>query len=223
MRVPRATALNGTSQRYWPLSPLGDLRRLPVTIKILLEGVIRAVATGGASERDADALAGYPAPAPPGTAVPFRPTRILLQDFTGVPAAVDLAAMRAAMLRAGKDPGRIEPLIPVDLVIDHSVQADFFGAKDVYERNLEREYERNRERYALLRWAQQAFKTFRVVPPGAGICHQVNLERLSTVVQLRKRPEQPSLVVPCRLGPGDLGLCDQHLVRISEASPPRIS
>ncbi len=162
-----------------------------MTVKILLEGVIRAVATGGASERDADALAGYPAPAPPGTAVPFRPTRILLQDFTGVPAAVDLAAMRAAMLRAGKDPGRIEPLIPVDLVIDHSVQADFFGAKDVYERNLEREYERNRERYALLRWAQQAFKTFRVVPPGAGICHQVNLERLSTVVQLRDGVAMP--------------------------------
>src|SRR5207249_2842326 len=100
-------------------------------------------------------------------------------------AAVDLAAMRSAMQRAGKDPARIEPLIPVDLIIDHSVQADFFGAKEVYEKNLEREYERNRERYSLLRWAGQAFKTFRVVPPGAGICHQVNLERLSRVVQIR--------------------------------------
>ncbi|MGH2491724.1 MAG: aconitate hydratase AcnA, partial [Candidatus Limnocylindria bacterium] len=148
-----------------------------------LEGVLRAAASGDASERDVSALANYPTPAD--ATVPFRPSRILLQDFTGVPAAVDLAAMRAAMHRAGKDPARIEPLIPVDLVIDHSVQADFYGAKDVYQRNLTREYERNRERYALLRWAQQAFKTFRVVPPGAGICHQVNLERLARVVQIR--------------------------------------
>ena len=99
--------------------------------------------------------------------------------------------MRAAMQRAGKDPAKIEPLIPVDLIIDHSVQADFFGAKDVYERNLEREYERNRERYALLRWAGQAFKTFRVVPPGAGICHQVNLERLAQVVVVRDGVAMP--------------------------------
>jgi aconitate hydratase len=140
---------------------------------------------GGASDRDIQALAKYPAAAPDGASVPFRPARILLQDYTGVPAAVDLAAMRSAMQRAGKDPSRIEPLIPVDLIIDHSVQADFFGAKEVYEQNLEREYERNRERYSLLRWAGQAFKTFRVVPPGAGICHQVNLERLSQVVQQR--------------------------------------
>jgi aconitate hydratase len=169
--------------RYVPLAQLGDLSRLPMTVKILLEGVMRA---GVDAERDvATALAKYPAPPPPNASVPFRPARILLQDYTGVPAAVDLAAMRAAVQRAGRDPARIEPLIPVDLIIDHSVQADFFGAKDVYERNLEREYERNRERYALLRWAGQAFKTFRVVPPGAGICHQVNLERLSRVVQVR--------------------------------------
>src|SRR5687767_7367576 len=156
-----------------------------MTVKVLLEGVVRAAAHGGATERDIAALSRYPAAPPTGTSVPFRPARILLQDFTGVPAAVDLAAMRAAMQRAGKDPARIEPLVPVDLVIDHSVQADFFGASDVYERNLVREYERNRERYALLRWAGQAFKTFRVVPPGAGICHQVNLEHLARVVQVR--------------------------------------
>ncbi|HKY50367.1 MAG TPA: aconitate hydratase AcnA [Candidatus Limnocylindria bacterium] len=172
-----------TELRYYPLSQLGDVSRLPMTVKILLEGVLRAAAGGAASEEDVRALAKYPTPAD--ATVPFRPSRILLQDFTGVPAAVDLAAMRAAMHRAGKDPARIEPLIPVDLVIDHSVQADFYGAKDVYQRNLAREYERNRERYALLRWAQQAFKTFRVVPPGAGICHQVNLERLARVVQVR--------------------------------------
>ncbi len=177
--------LEGTKLAYYPLADLGDIGALPMTVKILLEGLVRAAATGGATAEQIEALARYPAAPPPGATVPFRPARILLQDYTGVPAAVDLAAMRSAMKRAGKDASRIEPLIPVDLIIDHSVQADFFGSKDVYERNLEREYERNRERYALLRWAGQAFKTFRVVPPGAGICHQVNLERLSRVVQVR--------------------------------------
>ncbi len=183
----RSEGLAGTPHRYYPLSQLGDTAKLPMTVKILLEQMVRAAA----SDRDIGALARYPAAPPEGTSVPFRPTRILLQDYTGVPAAVDLAAMRAAMQRAGKDPARIEPLIPVDLIIDHSVQADFFGAKGVYERNLEREYERNRERYSVLRWAGQAFKTFRVVPPGAGICHQVNLERLSRVVQVRDGVAMP--------------------------------
>ena len=180
--------LPGSAARYVPLAQLGDLSRLPMTVKILLEQVLRAE---GTEAKAVAALARYPARPAEQTAVPFRPTRILLQDYTGVPAAVDLAAMRSAMQRAGKDPARIEPLIPVDLVIDHSVQADFFGGTDVYERNLEREYERNRERYSLLRWAGQAFKGFRVVPPGAGICHQVNLERLSRVVQLRDGVAMP--------------------------------
>jgi len=181
MTTYRSAPLAGTALKHYPLSQVGDTSKLPMTVKILLEGMIRA----GTSERDVQALAKYPAAAPDGATVPFRPARILLQDYTGVPAAVDLAAMRSAMQRAGKDPSRIEPLIPVDLIIDHSVQADFFGTKEVYEQNLVREYERNRERYSLLRWAGQAFKTFRVVPPGAGICHQVNLERLSQVVQQR--------------------------------------
>src|SRR5436190_11454647 len=181
--VPSAQPLSGTAHRFVRVD---DGRALPVTVKILLEGVRRV---GGDSEQKAaEALARYPRDT---STVPFRPSRILLQDYTGVPAAVDLAAMRAAMARAGKDPSKIEPLIPVDLIIDHSVQADFFGAKDVYERNLEREYERNRERYALLRWAGQAFKTFRVVPPGAGICHQVNLERLAQVVVVRDGVAMP--------------------------------
>src|SRR5436189_170869 len=181
--IPSAQPLNGTAHRFVRVD---DGRALPVTVKILLEGVRRV---GGDSEQKAaQALARYPRD---DAAIPFRPSRILLQDYTGVPAAVDLAAMRAAMQRAGKDPAKIEPLIPVDLIIDHSVQADFFGAKDVYERNLEREYERNRERYALLRWAGQAFKTFRVVPPGAGICHQVNLERLAQVVVVRDGVAMP--------------------------------
>jgi aconitate hydratase A / 2-methylisocitrate dehydratase len=181
--IPSPQPLNGTSHRFVRVD---DGRALPVTVKILLEGVRRV---GGDSEQKAaEALARYPRD---NATVPFRPSRILLQDYTGVPAAVDLAAMRAAMQRSGKDPSKIEPLIPVDLIIDHSVQADFFGAKDVYERNLEREYERNRERYALLRWAGQAFKTFRVVPPGAGICHQVNLERLAQVVVVRDGVAMP--------------------------------
>jgi aconitate hydratase len=187
----KSAALPDTQLRYFPLSQAGDVSRQPTTVKVLLEGILRAAARGAAPERDAIALAKYPAPPPADASVPFRPSRILLQDYTGVPAAVDLAAMRAAMQRAGKDPAKIEPLIPVDLIIDHSVQADFFGAKDVYERNLEREYERNRERYALLRWAGQAFKTFRVVPPGAGICHQVNLERLAEVVVVRDGVAMP--------------------------------
>src|SRR5216110_297504 len=181
--IPSAQPLNGTAHRFVRVD---DSRALPVTVKILLEGTRRV--DGEPERKAAEALARYPRG---DSSVPFRPTRILLQDYTGVPAAVDLAAMRAAMQRAGKDPAKIEPLIPVDLIIDHSVQADFFGAKDVYERNLEREYERNRERYALLRWAGQAFKTFRVVPPGAGICHQVNLERLAQVVVVRDGVAMP--------------------------------
>ena len=185
--APKKERLGGTDLSYFPIAQAGDVARLPVTVKILLEQVLRT--TGEAEARAAAALTGYPTRAD--VAIPFRPTRILLQDYTGVPAAVDLAAMRSAMARAGKDPGKIEPLIPVDLIIDHSVQADFFGSKEVYERNLEREYERNRERYAVLRWSGQAFKTFRVVPPGAGICHQVNLERLSRVVQSRDGVAMP--------------------------------
>ncbi|MDQ2913748.1 MAG: aconitate hydratase AcnA [Chloroflexota bacterium] len=182
--------LEGTDFTHFSLASAAGAP-LPVTVKILLEGLIRASAIGGATAADEAALERYPTSPPDSFSLPFRPTRILLQDYTGVPAAVDLAAMRAAMQRAGRDPAKIEPLIPVDLIIDHSVQADFFGAKDVYERNLEREYERNRERYALLRWAGQAFKTFRVVPPGAGICHQVNLERLAQVVVVRDGVAMP--------------------------------
>src|SRR5256714_733937 len=181
--VPSTQPWNGTAHRFVRVD---DGRALPVTVKILLEGVRRV---GGDSEHEAvEALARYPQG---NASVPFRPTRILLQDYTGVPAAVDLAAMRAAMQRAGKDPAKIEPLIPVDLIIDHSVQADFFGAKDGYDRNLGGEYARSRERYALLRWAGRAFKPFRSVAPGAGICHQVNLERLAQVVVVRDGVAMP--------------------------------
>src|SRR5215469_5256554 len=178
--------LPGTELDHWSLPEaervgLGDIGRLPMTVKILLEMLLR----GGVPEVSVRALAAWPAPPPAAAEVPYLPARVLLQDFTGVPAVVDLAAMRSAMQRAGRDPALIDPRIAVDLVIDHSVQVDVFGSDRAYHANIEREYERNGERYALLRWAQQAFRNFTVVPPGMGICHQVNLEHLSRVVQVR--------------------------------------
>ncbi len=176
---------------YYALSRLadtgvGDPSRLPMTVKILLENALRHSGAPFANEDDVAALVAWDGKHPAEDRErPFVPSRVLLQDFTGVPAVVDLAAMRSAMQRAGGDPGRIDPLVPVDLVIDHSVQVDAFGDAQAYGRNIEREYERNRERYMLLRWAQQAFKGFRVVPPGMGIVHQVNLEYLARVVQVR--------------------------------------
>ena len=183
--------LPGSQLSYYALEALkaggfGDPSRLPMTVKILLEGLLHQAGSDHVEEVSVRALTNWPNPPPAGAQLPFLPTRILLQDFTGVPAVVDLAAMRSAMARAGKDAGRIDPLVPVDLVIDHSVQVDAFGSLGAYARNIEREYARNSERYALLRWAQQAFNNFTVVPPGMGICHQVNLERLSKVVQVRK-------------------------------------
>src|SRR5437868_6237434 len=176
---------------YYPLSRLaaagmGDPNRLPMTIKILLEGLLRQAEAGEVGDASLRALTRWPEAAPDDAELPYLPSRILLQDFTGVPAVVDLAAMRSAMQRAGKDAGRIDPLVQVDLVIDHSVQVDAFGSLGAYARNIEREYARNGERYALLRWAQQAFHNFTVVPPGMGICHQVNLEHLARVVQVRE-------------------------------------
>src|ERR1700724_1990505 len=162
-----------------------DLPPLPMTVKVLLEGLLRAAAAGHVKENDVAALARWPEAPPADAELPFTPARVLLQDFTGVPAVVDLAAMRSAMERGGKDAGKIDPLVPADLVIDHSVQVDVFGTLRAYDSNIVREYERNFERYALLRWAQQAFNSFSVVPPGMGICHQVNLEYLARVVQVR--------------------------------------
>ena len=159
--------------------------RLPYTLRVLLEMLLRNAGGVHVSEADVRALANWPAPPPDDVSVPFLPARVILQDFTGVPAVVDLAAMRAAVARAGRDASVVDPLVPADLVIDHSVQVDAFGTRFAYARNIEREYERNGERYALLRWAQSAFDGFRVVPPGMGIVHQVNLEHLGRVVQLR--------------------------------------
>ena len=186
------------SARYVSLAKLAgktgtDLARLPHTVKILLENIARRAGGRDVSQADVKSLARWPDGIDASLA--FMPARVLMQDFTGVPAVVDLAAMRSAVARAGGDPKRVNPFVPVDLVIDHSVQVDRFGSADAYAANLQWEYERNRERYALLNWAQQAFEGFRVVPPGMGICHQVNLEHLGQVVIERDGWVFPDTVV----------------------------
>ena len=164
---------------------LGAVGRLPVSIRVVLESLLRNLDGKRVTERDVRALCAWQPRAERTEEIPFLVSRVLLQDFTGVPLLVDLAAMRAALSRAGKDPGRVEPRVPVDLVVDHSVQVDAFGSPEALEENLAREFERNRERYAFLKWGTQAFKKLRIVPPGMGICHQVNLEFLATVVSER--------------------------------------
>jgi aconitate hydratase len=176
------------------LDTLDGVGRLPHTVKILLENLLRRAGTRDVSEEDVRALASWPAERP-GASLAFMPTRVLMQDLTGVPAIVDLAAMRSAMARDGGDPSKVNPHIEVDLVIDHSVQVDRFRVEGAYEANIAFEYERNAERYALLRWAQQAFDNVRVVPPGAGICHQVNLEHLGKVVTVRDGVAMPDTLV----------------------------
>ncbi len=157
--------------------------RLPFSIRVLLENVLRHCGNGVVTDDHVKAVAAWKPQPDRTTEVPFMPGRIILQDFTGVPAVVDLAAMRDAILQLGGDAAKINPLVQTDLVIDHSVQVDFFGTADAYRLNVEKEMERNGERYALLRWAQQAFENFSVVPPGTGIVHQVNLEYLGSVVR----------------------------------------
>ena len=163
-----------------------DPDRLPFSLKILLENMLRHEDGANVTASDIEALAGWDAGAEPSTEIAFTPSRVLLQDFTGVPAVVDLAAMRDAMRSLGGDPSKINPLSPVELVIDHSVQVDRFGTHDALSRNTEIEFERNRERYAFLRWGQKAFRDFKVVPPGTGIVHQINLEYLARVVFARE-------------------------------------
>ena len=158
---------------------LGDVSRLPVCIRLILESVLRNCDGQKVTEENIRQLAGWQANAPRTEEIPFTVARIVLQDFTGVPLLVDLAAMRSAAARLGKDPKIIEPLVPVDLVVDHSVQVDFAGSNDAMDKNLDLEFTRNRERYQFLKWGMQAFNTFKVVPPGIGIVHQVNLEYLA--------------------------------------------
>ncbi|MBN9622815.1 MAG: aconitate hydratase, partial [Actinobacteria bacterium] len=159
-----------------------DVARLPYSIKVLLENVLRLEDGVSVSAADVEAIASWDAAAEPSVEIPFQPARVLMQDFTGVPAVVDLAAMRDAMDEIGGDPTAINPLVDVDLVIDHSVQVDAFGNERAFLVNAERDFERNLERYSFLKWGQGSFDNFRVVPPATGICHQVNLEYLSQVV-----------------------------------------
>jgi aconitate hydratase len=159
-----------------------DVARLPFSLKVLLENLLRTEGNGSVQAQDIEALARWNATAEPDTEIAFTPARVLMQDFTGVPAVVDLAAMRDAMADLGGDPAKINPLVPAELVIDHSVQVDAYGSAAAFMINAEREFERNQERYAFLRWGQGAFKGFAVVPPDTGIVHQVNLEYLARVV-----------------------------------------
>src|SRR3954467_373679 len=167
-----------------------DIARLPYTLRVLLENVLR-----NGDEADVEAVARWNAQADPSEEISFAPSRVLLQDLTGVPAVVDLAAMRNAMADLGGDPEKINPLIPAELVIDHSVQVDAFASRMAFGRNVELEFERNRERYLFLRWGQTAFSGFKVVPPGTGICHQVNLEYLARVVEDREGVAFPDTLV----------------------------
>ena len=169
--------------------------RLPFSIRVLLENVLRNSVGKHVNETHVNAVANW-SPDKVEADVPFMPSRVILQDFTGVPAVVDLAAMRDGLKSLGGDPSRINPVVPVDLVIDHSVQVDFFGSPEAYRKNVEKEFERNRERYTLLRWAQDSFQDFRVVPPGTGIVHQVNLEYLASVVQRRKDDDGTQIAFP---------------------------
>jgi aconitate hydratase len=173
-----------------------DLDRLPYSIKVLLESVLRNCDGRLVTENDVTVLASYDPKAPARVEIPFSPARVLLQDFTGVPAVVDLAAMRSAMARLGGDPAEINPRVPVDLVIDHSVQVDAFGGPDALRINADREFERNRERYEFLRWGKQAFDNFSVVPPASGICHQVNLEYLGKCVWSKPTDDGLEVVYP---------------------------
>src|SRR5947199_2395161 len=164
---------------------IGKISRLPVSIRIVLESLLRNCDGKKARRKDVETLANWNAKSPANSEIPFVVARIVLQDFTGVPLLVDLAAMRSAVARLGGDPKMIEPLVPVDLVVDHSVQVDFAGTPDALQRNLEMEFRRNRERYQFLKWGMQAFDNFKVVPPGIGIVHQVNLEFLAQGVLSR--------------------------------------
>ena len=174
---------------------IGNVDTLPFSIKVLLESMLRNLDDFEVSAGDVQRMAKYNARAVEPSELPFKPARVILQDFTGVPAVVDLAAMRSAMKRAGGDPNRINPLIPVDLVIDHSVQVDEFGSEAALLLNVKKEFERNRERYEFLKWGQKAFDNFGVVPPATGIVHQVNLEYLAKVVQTRNGVAFPDSLV----------------------------
>jgi len=190
---------------------IGNISRLPVSIRIVLESVLRNCDGEKVRRKDVEALANWNAKSPANEEIPFVVARIVLQDFTGVPLVVDLAAMRSAVQRLGRGPKIIEPLVPVDLVVDHSVQVDFFRSPRALELNLDMEFKRNRERYQFLKWGQQAFKTFQLIPPGIGIVHQVNLEYLAKGVL----SSQPSTLNSQLFFPDTLVGTDSHTTMIN--------
>ncbi|HEX7300200.1 MAG TPA: aconitate hydratase [Solirubrobacteraceae bacterium] len=189
-----------------------DVARLPFSLKVLLENLLRTEGNGSVEARDVETLARWDAKAEPSNEIAFTPARVVMQDFTGVPAVVDLAAMRDAMADLGGDPEAINPLVPAELVIDHSVQVDAFGTRDAFTVNAEREFERNQERYAFLRWGQDAFDNFAVVPPDTGIVHQVNLEYLARVVFVDEDANAPG---PPLAYPDTLVGTDSHTTMIN--------
>ncbi|SHJ95695.1 aconitate hydratase [Roseomonas rosea] len=187
LKAKRSLSVDGKTYHYFSIpegaKALGvDVSRLPNSLKVLLEHILRFENGRSYKVDDAKAIVGWLEKGQSDKEVPFRPARILMQDFTGVPAVVDLAAMRDGMLKLGGDPQKVNPLVPVDLVIDHSVMVDVAGTPDALRQNVDLEYQRNNERYEFLRWGSSAFNNFRVVPPGTGICHQVNLEYLAQVI-----------------------------------------
>ena len=191
-----------------------DVARLPFSLKVLLENLLRTEGNGAVTGKDIEALASWDSSAQPSKEIAFTPARVLMQDFTGVPAVVDLAAMRDAIAEMGGDPAKINPLAPAELVIDHSVQVDAFGTRDSFRFNAEREFERNQERYAFLRWGQGAFDEFAVVPPDTGIVHQVNLEYLARVV-FQKDPDGSDPGQLPQLYPDTLVGTDSHTTMVN--------
>ncbi|MGE3143874.1 MAG: aconitase family protein, partial [Hyphomonadaceae bacterium] len=191
-RCRRTLTVGAESYDYFDLTiaaqnGLGDIGALPVSLRVLLENLLRTEDGVAVKREDIQAMAAWLSKrGKDEVEIAFSPARVLMQDFTGVPAVVDLAAMRDAAAGLGADPEKVNPLVPVDLVIDHSVMVDNFGKPDSFAKNVALEYERNGERYTFLRWGQSAFRNFRVVPPGTGICHQVNLEYLGQSVWTRE-------------------------------------
>ena len=191
LKTRRTLSVNGKEYDYFSLpaaaeAGLGDIARLPFSLKVLLENLLRYEDGKTVTVEDVKAVGAWLEECRSDREIAYRPARVLMQDFTGVPAVVDLASMRQAMVAMGGDPKKISPLSPVDLVIDHSVMVDAFGTPEAFRTNVDREFERNGERYAFLRWGQTAFDNFRVVPPGTGICHQVNVEYLAQTVWTRE-------------------------------------
>jgi aconitate hydratase len=200
LKTRRTLTVEGREFAYYSIEAaqarIGDVSRLPYSMKVLLENLLRFEDDATVTVKDIEAFAGWLAERASEREIQYRPARVLMQDFTGVPCVVDLAAMRDAMTKLGGDPQKINPLVPVDLVIDHSVMVDEFGTPTAYEDNMDLEYARNIERYEFLKWGQSALRNFRVVPPGTGICHQVNLEYLAQTVWTSEAPDGATVAYP---------------------------